>query len=253
MIASAEIASNMAQIRAGIAAATEANAQVLLVPECALCGYPSAARADLAHLDGCALADAEDALMIEAEQAGIVLVLGSASPIHHDNWSNDALCGGAASPPLRYRKRCLTPIDEEHFQPGHDSILIDADGWRLGVSICFDVRFPDVWGDLVCAGADAIVHIAHMAGPDPDPGVKAQVIPAHYMSRAAEWVTPIVVCNTAAEDRWVDSMWIDGRGIILANTNSFACHSIPARDDIGPWYQGIYDRAIARHEKRCAN
>ena len=44
-----------------------------------------------------------------------------------------------------------------------------------------------------------------MAGPDVEPGTKKAVIPALYSARAAETVCPVVLCNTADEDRWLDS------------------------------------------------
>ena len=85
---------------------------------------------------------------------------------------NEVLLGGAVDE-ARYRKRCLTPTDRAHFVAGDDALVVEARGWRLGIAICYDLRFGDVWRDLSRAGADAFLVCAHTAGPDPDPGPRA--------------------------------------------------------------------------------
>ena len=245
--ATAEAAGNDAAVRRGIAAAGAAGVRVLLTPECALPGYPGAARPTLAGLDGCALAEREDALLRHAREHGIELVLGSAAEDGAGGWTNDAAAVGA-----RYRKRCLTPGDTAHFVPGTRPAVITVDGWRCGLAICYDLRFPDVWADLHRQQVDALLVIAHMAGADPDPGTKAVVIPAFCAVRAAEAATPLVFCNTAAADRWLDSAVWDARGVRVAHDGSPAAGGsllvadLQPRDGLAPWYAGVRDGYLAR-------
>lgn len=231
--AGADPDANAAAIRRGLDAAAIAGARIVLTPECALCGYPGAARAGLADLSPRHLAELEDALARRAERLGVVLVLGSASPAGA-GWSNDALCCGAL-PPARHRKRALTPGDRAHFAPGAAATAIAVDGWRLAVSICYEVRFPELWAD-----ADGQLAIAHMAGADPDPGTKAQIVPALYAVRAAEWAAPLALCNTAAADRWLDSALWDARGMRgAALGEGLLLGELAHRDGLPPWYAGL--------------
>src|SRR5271167_3779576 len=76
--AGADIRANAARIHAALA--TAAPARLLLTPECALIGYPGAGRASCADIDWGLVADQEERLAAAAGRAGVVLVLGSASP-----------------------------------------------------------------------------------------------------------------------------------------------------------------------------
>lgn len=227
-------AANAGLIRQGLLDASRAGARILLTPECALPGYPGAARPDLAGTSGCQLSELEDTLALLAERLGLVLVLGTASPTEDGAYSNDALCCGAISP-RRHRKRALTPGDRAHFRAGRTPTMLEVDGWRLAVSICYEVRFPELWAD-----ADGFLAIAHMAGPDPDPGTKAQVVPALYAARAAEWAAPLALANTAAADRWLDSGLWDARGVRCAGLGEgLLCGELVHRDALPPWYAGL--------------
>lgn len=240
--ATADLGDNAASIRAGIAAAAAAQVRVLLTPECALTGYPGAARAGLADLPSCALADTQELLLAEAERAGIALVLGSASGDGAGGWTNDAIALGAC-----YRKRCLTPHDESNFRAGTKAVTMVVDGWRLGLAICYDVRFPHVWNDLAQLDVDSNLMIGHMAGVDPDPGTKAAVIPAFCSVRAAETATPLVFCNTAAADRWLDSASWDARGVqTTVHGPGLMVTSLIPRRDWAPWYSGVRATYLAQ-------
>jgi predicted amidohydrolase len=244
MSATADPTANSTVIAVGLDDAAKAGARVLLTPECCLPGYPGAARDDLVGLDGCLLADLEDSLAMRAERLGIVLVLGTVSP-SSETWSNDALaCGAIAA--QRHRKRVLTPGDRRHFHAGNTATYLDVDGWRMAVSICYEVRFPELWDD-----ADGFLCLAHMAGNDPDPGTKADVIPALYAARAAEWAAPLALANTAAADRWLDSGIWDARGCRQAACASgLLLGELTHRDALPPWYGGIRRDRLALRPKR---
>lgn len=246
MTGSDNVASNAEHIARGIDDAATSGCQVLLTPECGLCGYPSAARSDLHNVDRCALADTEDALLLRAERAGILLVLGSAE-LGPTGWTNDAIAGGAV-PAVRYRKRHLTPIDVNHFKPGERAVVIEHAGWRLGLAICYDLRAAAVFADLARADADAFLVIAHMAGPDPDPGVKSSIVPQFCAVRAAEWATPLVFCNTTAADAWCPSGAWDARGMPLdLRAESRLLHlELPHRSAHHPWYTRVRADHLAR-------
>jgi predicted amidohydrolase len=247
--------------------AADAGARLLATPECAVTGYPSAARQDCSGMNLCGIADWEDRLLMHAERRGIALVLGSIG-IHPDGGTGPTVRGGGAAcalpgqalpalaneavvggvvPAQRYRKRCLTPTDRHHFQPGRTALSFELDGLRIGVVVCFDLRFPDVIADLAAAGCEAIVAIAHMAGPDADPGSKAHLIPAFVSVRAAEYAMPILFCNTAADDRWLDSGLWDGRGLPQERqAEGLMLAELQPSSELGDWYQSLRRMSLER-------
>jgi predicted amidohydrolase len=247
--ASDDIGANAKVLRAAVAEAGRVGAKLLLTPECALVGYPGAACAGLAGVDWCRVGDEEDVLELAARQAGLTLVLGTAGPFRDPTtFSNDALVLNAGPQPLRYRKRCLTPGDTRHFIPGEERVCTFAiAGWTIGLTICYELRFGTVWAEQARAGVDAFATIAHMAGPDVDPGTKAAVIPALYSARAAEWATPLLLANTAAPDRWLDSGVWDARGMRTATAaEGLVTTVLKPRSSFDPWYAGLRTEALRR-------
>lgn len=249
------IADNRDRILAAIDAAVAGGARLMAMPECALTGYPGAAREDLTGVSWSAIADAEEAIEYHARNKDIALVLGSAGPVADGSGiSNDAVaCGRWVRPALRqggglvrYRKRNLTPTDQLHFIAGDQPGVFALEDWRIGMAICFDVRFPGHWAELARAACDAVVCIGHMAGPDPDPGTKSQVVPALFAARAAEWATPVLFANTAAPDRYLDSALWDARGVRTVGTGEgLVFGELRRRSTFDPWYAALRERALA--------
>ena len=119
--------------------------------------------------------------------------------------------------------------------------------FRSGLSICFELRFGQLWAEQAHADVDVFLTIAHMAGADVDPGTKQIVIPNFYSARAAEWATPLVLCNTAAADRWVDTGQWDARGVVVAQqAEGLLLTTVHKRTTLAPWYQGLRDEALRR-------
>ena len=225
-------------------AGARAGVRLVVLPECLLTGYPGAGREDLAGLDWCRIGDHEDHLITLAKRLGLALVCGSAEPVA-GGFANIAFAGGAGVEPVRYRKCHLTPADERHFVAGSQPVWFDLDGWRLGLGICFDLRFAGHWAALAAAGCDAFVVPAHMAGVDVDPGTKAQVVPALCSTRAAEWATPLILANTAAGDRWLDAGAWDARGVQCARiSEGHIATTIEARAACHPWYADLRRRHL---------
>jgi len=229
----------------GLRAAATAGAQVVVMPECCLTGYPSAGRVHLGDLDWVLVARLEQELAALSASLGVVLVAGTCAR-SADGCTNQALACVAGTL-LRYDKRCLTPIDQGHFRAGSSALLIAAGGWRLGLGICYDLRFPDVWMELAARGADAFLVVAHMAGPDPDPGTKQALIPALCATRAAETATPLVLANTAGADRYLDSGIWDARGARLGSqVTGLLLANLRHRSRWDPWYAQLHDTALRR-------
>ena len=50
--------------------------------------------------------------------------------------------------------------------PGHEPVVITVDGVRVGLSLCYDIRFPELYVELARRGAQLItVHASWGSGP----------------------------------------------------------------------------------------
>ena len=105
--------------------------------------------------------------------------------------------------------------ESRRFQPGTNVVVIDSPVGKLGLSICYDVRFPELYRQLREQGAELILVPAaftHRTGA------------AHWevllRARAIETQTFVLACNQCGwhdEQRqtWGHSMLVDPWGAVL--------------------------------------
>ena len=61
----------------------------------------------------------------------------------------------------KYRKTHLAPDESHYLQPGREFPVFETDIGRIGITICFDMWFPEVARIYGLAGADIIVHTTY--------------------------------------------------------------------------------------------
>jgi omega-amidase len=119
----------------------------------------------------------------------------------------------------KYRKTHLfsPPPIEEHkcFSAGNELVSFAADGLRLGLTICYDLRFPEVYRTLACEdGANVFI----VSSAWPFPRVEHQRILA--TARAIENQSYLILSNRVGKDDGVpfcgSSAIIDAYGIAIA-------------------------------------
>lgn len=148
--------------------AAAAGAGFVLTPECTnlLSSDRAHQRAVLAH-------EAEDAtlsaLRAEAERLGIWLLIGSLGLKTHDadgRFANRSfLIGPSGQIVARYDKIHMFDVDvspteryreSEAYRPGTKAVLAEAGFARIGMAICYDLRFPQLFRRLSQAGAQLL-------------------------------------------------------------------------------------------------
>jgi len=148
--------------------AVSGGAEFVLTPEVTNCVSTSRShqRAVLAHEeDDITL----DALRDAAAEAGIWLLIGSLALKTTDadgRFANRSfLISPAGEIVARYDKIHMFDVDLDNgeswresavYQPGEIARTVDLDGARLGMGICYDIRFPHLFRDLALAGADIL-------------------------------------------------------------------------------------------------
>jgi len=145
--------------------AVDAGARLVLFPEATMCrfGVPLAAVAE--PLDG---AWATGVRQI-AERAGIVVVAGMFNPADDGRVTNTLIATGAGVD-AHYDKIHLYDAfgftESSTVAPGHEPVVITVDGVGVGLTLCYDVRFPELYVELARRGAQLItVHASWGNGP----------------------------------------------------------------------------------------
>lgn len=154
-----DVAGNLRRLERTASNAAQAGAALLVCPEMFLTGYNigAAAVAQLAEAPDGASARAIAEI---ARRADIAIVYGYPERAADGAIFNAASCIAANGVRIgHYRKTHLFgELDRSMFAASSDdSPLMDLDGWRIGMLICYDLEFPENARRLALAGADLIV------------------------------------------------------------------------------------------------
>ncbi|TRW82839.1 carbon-nitrogen hydrolase family protein [Mycolicibacterium sp. 018/SC-01/001] len=145
--------------------AADAGAKLVLFPEATMCrfGVPLAPIAE--PFDG---PWAEEVRRIAA-RAGVVVVAGMFVPSGDGRVTNTLIATGPGVD-ARYDKIHLYDafgfLESDTVAPGRDPVTIVVDGLTVGLTLCYDIRFPELYVELAARGADLITaHASWGTGP----------------------------------------------------------------------------------------
>jgi predicted amidohydrolase len=107
-----------------------------------------------------------------ARRHGITLVGGSITERREGREKLSNTCvvfDPDGQPTAVYRKIHLFDVEvgghvyreSEAEEPGEEPVVVDAEGWRIGLSVCYDIRFPELYRILALEGAEVLVVPAH--------------------------------------------------------------------------------------------
>jgi deaminated glutathione amidase len=158
-------AANLETVERLVGDAAAAGAELVVLPEkWNAIGPPDVLHAAAESLDG---GESIQAMGAWAERHGITLVGGSITESREgrEKLSNTSLVfepdGSLAAV---YRKIHLFDVDvgghsyreSDAEEPGDEPVVADAAGWRLGLSVCYDIRFPELYRILALEGAELV-------------------------------------------------------------------------------------------------
>jgi tRNA threonylcarbamoyl adenosine modification protein (Sua5/YciO/YrdC/YwlC family) len=224
---------NAAKVCDAIASAREAGAQLLLVPEQVITGYP----AEDLWLKEHVLRETRAALdEIAARAEGIVALVGFPE-LAEDVYNSTAVLADGAVQAV-YRKVYLPNygVFDEHryFQVGAGGARIELGGIPIGLTICEDMWEPGPpASDEALAGALVLVNPS--ASPyTADKGVQRERM---FSQRARDYTACVLFCNlVGGQDELVfdgHSLIIDHRGEVIARGAQFEEELLVATIDPG--------------------
>ncbi len=108
---------------------------------------------------------------------------------------NSAMIFSPDKPEQLYHKRALWGWDEDNFTEGNQNGVFTIDGLKVGVRICFEVRFPEYFRELYRMQTDLnLVLFYDVAGFDNLE--RYELIKSHVRTRAVENVCHTLAVNT---------------------------------------------------------
>jgi predicted amidohydrolase len=157
---------NLQLVRDYAGRAADAGARLVVFPEATMCrfGVPLAPIAE--PVDG----PWADGVRRIAADANITVIVGMFSPADHGRVYNTLLAIGPGTPnqpDTHYDKIHLYDAfgftESKTVAPGRQPVVIDVDGVGVGLTTCYDLRFPELFTTLARRGAQLIVVSASWA------------------------------------------------------------------------------------------
>ena len=215
-----EIGANIRKVREFAQRAKKSGAELIVFPEMSDTGYsmPAIQKHATSWSEG-----AVPRLEQMAEELSIAIICG-VSEREGDAIYNGQIFIEAGGEVLgSYRKTHLVtaaPLDERPvFQPGDKFIACPARGWNFGLTICYDLRFPEVARKLA-VDHKANVLVCSSAWPFP----RIEHLRVLALARAMENQMYVVLANRVGTDDGVtfcgSSAIIDPYGVILAGASA---------------------------------
>lgn len=204
---------NFAAMEDAVSRAALRGVRLLAFPECSLTGYPprnisSASAVDFKEADNLL-----GRLSGMSASHGIHLLLGAILPADSGFFNSAVLLSPGANPQF-YHKRALWGWDRDNFCPGNESGIFEIDGFKIGVRICYELRFPEYFSELYAAHTDLNLVLFHDVGSSPDPE-RYGLLFAHLRTRACENICPILSVNSVSPYQTAPTALIDSSGCIL--------------------------------------
>jgi deaminated glutathione amidase len=168
MTSGPDVSANLEQARVLLEQARERDARLAALPEnFAFMGLKDADKRAIGEADGSG--PIQDFLAATASKLGLWIVAGT-MPIKSGTDGRVAAASlvfdASGKRVARYDKIHLFDVDipgkaetyreSAHVAPGHEAVVVDTPVGRLGLSVCYDIRFPELFRRLSASGAQII-------------------------------------------------------------------------------------------------
>lgn len=158
-------AANLGLVEDYTARAAEAGASLVLFPEAAMCRFGVPLDTVAEPFDG----PWATGVRAVAERFGVVVVAGMFVPADDGRATNTLIATGPGVD-ARYDKIHLYDAfgftESTTVAPGREPVVITVDGVTVGLTLCYDIRFPELYVELADRGAELITaHASWGTGP----------------------------------------------------------------------------------------
>lgn len=135
---------------------------LIVLPELTTLEYGSSAFACLRDLDDDLQGPVYERFSELARRLGSTIAYGTARRGEQGRHISQVLVGPDGALAGVYDKlHCAqfgASAEAAHFTPGESLLVVDIAGWRVGVMICYDLRFPELARRLAAEGVELVLH-----------------------------------------------------------------------------------------------
>lgn len=186
-----DVAANLAAVESGLAAAAGEGVELAVLPEMWSTSF-------MPGFDAAVLAAAARAeqRVLELSREHDMVVVGSSVESADGQFFNCARVYDRGAIAGTYRKiHMFSPIAEHRYHtPGSRPLLVDTSAGKLGVAICYDLRFPDLSRHYFRMGAEILVVPAQW------PEARSQHWRTLLRARAIENEIFVIGCNRTGQE-----------------------------------------------------
>ncbi len=211
---SGNIEANYEAILRGIEAAKQVGVRFFLTQECALTGYPPIEVASVEQIDFKLVKAKMESFAEIARQNRMYVCIGTVLPKGDRHTNSVCVFSPEPEETRQYDKRALWGWDVDNYFPGETNGIYEIDGVKIGIRICYEVRFPELFRELYLAGA-SICFVSFCDNKDEFDPDRFELLKNTLRSRAIENVCYIVTANTTSQQQTVPTMIVDSGGNIL--------------------------------------
>ena len=210
---SGDILANFSAIKRAVLQAAESNARLLVLHECVLCGYPPV-EVEIDTIDFNALNIYTQEIKHLAKEHNIYIALGTIREHDRKRYNSMLLIDPNGETVGSYDKRALWGWDVDHFAKGDSLGIFEIDGVKIGLRICFEVRFPEYFRALFGAGVE-LCFVSFYDVSETDSIGRYDRIKAHLITRAVENVMTVISVNSSSKYQTAPTAVFDINGVVV--------------------------------------
>ena len=232
-----DIDNNLETVVKAVNAAKKRGIELVVFPECALTGYPPRDMASSADVSFAKVEECCNKLQLLSDETEVAFILGTIAR-ENDRICNRAIFFAPKSKPVTYDKRALWGWDRDNFSCKNESDtnytnyaetcnnlqqktgivtpgVYDYKGFRIGIRICFEVRFPEYFRELYREKTDLDVVLFYDVA-DEENIDRYNMIKGHIQTRAVENVCTFITANSIKPYQTAPTAIFGRSGQILA-------------------------------------
>jgi predicted amidohydrolase len=212
-----DLGKNFKKIEQFLLEAAEKDVDLIVFPELALTGYPPGDIESLNYVRHDKTQEALIDIQKRARELSIAVAVGAAWKDEKNTWRNRAFFIDENGDILEhYDKIQQTSHERKFFADGERLPTFQWRNLNLGMLICMDMRYPELWRLMRIEDVQLMLHLLSAYGSSE---WKVPVIDGTMRSRAAENGYYIISCNNAGPTPMMISAIYNPNGLVVAKAN----------------------------------
>ncbi|NOX66743.1 MAG: carbon-nitrogen hydrolase family protein, partial [Chlorobi bacterium] len=206
-----DLDANLKKINHFLDLAIKKNVDLIVFPELALTGYPPRDYTSISYIHQDTTEEAMEMLQTKAKNYSIAISIGVGWKDENGMWRNRAYFIDDKGKILEYYDKVQqTSHERKFFVDGNRLPTFEWKGVHLGMLICMDMRYPELWRLLRKQEAGLVLHLLSAYGGST---WKTPVLTGTIRGHAASNGYFIVSCNNAGPAPMVNSAIYNPRGM----------------------------------------